>query len=108
MHLAKTFSLEFMVPYSQHLVDNKDVRFQMRGDRKCKPDIHPGTVPLHRCVQELLDSCKLNNIIKAAANLGARHTEDSTVQVDILAPGELGMKTGADLEQARDTTLEND
>ena len=30
-----------------------------------------------------------------------RHAEDGAVEVDVLAAGELGMKAGADLEQAR-------
>ena len=34
-------------------------------------------------------------------DLGAAHAEDGAVEIDVLAAGELGMKAGADLQQAR-------
>ena len=39
-------------------------------------------------------------------DLRARHAEDRAVQVDVLAAGQLGMKAGADFEQARDAAAE--
>ena len=37
---------------------------------------------------------------KRAGDFRARHAENGPVEIDVLPAGQLGMKTGADLEQA--------
>ena len=39
-------------------------------------------------------------------DLALRHAEDGTVEEDVFAAGQLGMKAGADLEQARDAAAQ--
>ena len=40
---------------SQHFIDDENLRFEMRGDRKGQPDIHPRRVALHRRIEKPLD-----------------------------------------------------
>src|SRR5581483_1338309 len=40
--------------------------------------------------------------------LGAAHAEDRAVEVDVLAPGQLGVEPGADLEQRADASADVD
>ena len=43
---------------------------------------------------------------RTCGDLGAAHAEDGAVEIDVLAAGQFGMKTGADLEQARHPALD--
>src|SRR5437667_175491 len=47
-------------------------------------------------------------LVELAGEFAAAHAEDRGVEVDVLAPGELGVKAGADFEQAADAAAELD
>ena len=66
----------------------------------------PLRIALDRRVEELLDLGEGDDLVELASDLGPRHAEDGAVEIDVLAAGELGMKAGADLEQARDAALD--
>ncbi len=59
---------------------------------------------LHRRVDELLHLGKGDDLVELGLDLGSPHAEDRTVQEDVLAPRELGMKAGAHVEQRPDAT----
>ena len=59
---------------------------------------------LHLRIQEPLDLCERHDLIELPGDLDATHAEDRAIQVDVLAPGEVGMKAGAHLEQRPDAT----
>ena len=61
----------------------------------------PLRVALDRRVEEPLDLGEGDDLVELARDLGARHAEDGAVEVDVLAAGQLGVKAGADFEQAR-------
>ena len=50
-------------------------------------------------VQERLDLGKGHDFLEPALDLPAAHPQDGAVQVDVLAPGELLVKTGAHLQE---------
>ena len=52
------------------------------------------------------DVGELDDLVEAALDLLALHAEDRAVQEDVLAPGELGVEAGADLEQGADAAAE--
>ena len=66
----------------------------------------PRRIALDRRVEELLDLGEGDDLVELAADLGAGHAEDRAVEIDVLAAGQLGMKAGADLEQARDAAAD--
>src|SRR5215472_6896721 len=107
-HLAEALPLEIDVADSEHLVDDQDLGFKMRGDRERKTDIHAAGIALDRGVEEFLDVGKGDDLIEFFADLGAAHTEDRAVEIDVLAAGQFGVKAGADFEQARDAAAERD
>ena len=74
----------------------------MRRHREGQPHVHAARIALDRRVEEFLDLGEGDDLVELAADLGARHAEDGAVEIDVLAPGQLGMKAGADLEQAGD------
>ena len=54
---------------------------------------------LHRRVDELLDLREADDLGELPLDFGLAHAEDGAVEKNVLAAGEVGMKTGADLEQ---------
>jgi hypothetical protein len=71
----------------------------VRGNREGQAQIHPARVPLDRRVDELLDLRKRHDLVELALDLDTAHAQDGSVQVDVLAAGQLGMKPRADLEK---------
>ena len=61
----------------QHLVDDQDLRLEVRGDREGQADVHPGGVALHRRVEELLDLGEGDDLVELAVDLGLPHARGS-------------------------------
>ena len=78
----------------------------MRRDGKSEPDEHAARVALHGRVDELLDAGELDDRVEVPLDLRACHPEDRTVQEDVLAAGELRVKTRPDLEQAANSSAD--
>ena len=92
----------------QHLVDDQDLGLEVGGDGERQPDVHAARVVLHRRVDELLELRKGDDRVELADDLGAEHPEDGAVEEDVLPAGQVGMKAGADFEQARDAAVQLD
>ena len=108
LHPAEAAPLELGVADREHLVDEQDLRLQVRRDGEREPHVHPARVALDGRVHEALDPGELDDLVEALRDLAALHAEDRAVQVDVLAPGELRMEAGADLEQAPDAPADLD
>ena len=100
VHLAQALLLERGVADGEHLVDEQDLRLEVRGDREGQAHVHAARVVLDRRVEELLDLGERDDLVELALDLGPPHAEDGAVQVDVLAAGELGMEAGARLRAA--------
>ena len=74
----------------------------MGGDGEGEPHRHAARVALDRRVEEALDVGEGDDLVEAAADLGAAHAEDRAVEEDVLAAGQLGVEAGPDLEQRAD------
>ncbi len=72
----------------------------MRCDREPEPHLHAARVTLHGCVQELLDTGKIDDLIERRVDLALAHAENRAVEVDVFPPGQLLVKSGSYLEQA--------
>src|SRR5205814_2993508 len=84
------------------------LRLKVRGDREGEAHVHAGRVPLDRRLDKALDFREGDDLVELARDLGAAHAEDRTVQVDVLAPGQLRMKARADFKERADTAVELD
>src|ERR1700730_10243998 len=78
----------------------------MSGNGEGEAYIHAAGVALRRRIEELIDFGEGDDLVKFPSNLRARHTEDRPVQVDVFSARQLAMKSRADLEQARDASLD--
>src|SRR6185312_8025728 len=72
----------------------------MSSHRECQPQIHSAGVALHRDIQKLSNLGKLDDRVKAAVDFGFAHAEYRAIEVNIFPPRQLGMESGANLEQA--------
>ena len=105
-HLPQALALERRVADGEHLVDDEDVRLEVRRDREREPDVHPARVALHRRVDEPLDLGEGHDLVELRLDLSPPHSEDGAVQVDVVAARELRMEAGADLEERADSALD--
>src|SRR3954451_182497 len=104
--LPEALPLERKVAHGEHLVDEQDLGLQMRGYRKCEPDRHTTRVALDRSVQERANLGERRDVVESRIDLVTRQTEESAVEVDVLATGELTVETGPDLEQRADASVQ--
>ena len=100
--LAKALSLEVLVADREHLVEQEHVRLDVRSDGETESHVHPRRIGPHRQVDEPLELGERDDLVHQLANACAREPVDRPVQEDVLAPGEIGMETRAELEQRRD------
>ncbi len=107
-HAVEAALLELRIADRKHLVDEQDLGLEMRGHREGQPRVHAHGVALHRRVDELLHAREVDDLVEARLHFPARHAEDRAVQEDVLAPGQLLVEAGADLEQASDAAVQLD
>jgi len=105
-HPRDALLLESDVADAQHFVDEEDVRVEVSRNRKPEAGIHARGIPLDRCVDEFLDAGKVDNRVELARNLGARHSHDRALQIDVLAARQIGVKAGGDLDQRTDASVQ--
>ena len=101
-HLAEALALERRVADREHLVDDQDLRLQVRGDGEREAQLHAARVALDGRVDEPLDLGELDDLVELALDLPPLHAEDRAVEEDVLAARQLGMEARADLEQRAD------
>src|SRR5215469_9642284 len=80
----------------------------MGRDRESETHIHAARIALNRCVEKFLNSRKIDNLIKLLSDLGTFHTQDRSIQEDVLTPSKLRMKSGTNLEQTSHSAVQFD
>ena len=106
VHSANALSLEGRVAHREDFVDQQNFGNQMSGHGEGKPQVHAGGVALDRRIHEFLDFGKRDNFVKAALDFGLLHTQNRAVQVDVLAPGKLGMKARSYFQEGADASVD--
>ncbi len=64
--------LERLVADAEHLVDEQDLRLEVRRDGERETDVHAARVPLHRRVDEPLDLGELDDVVELRVGSPAR------------------------------------
>src|SRR3954454_491247 len=108
VHLPQAFLLVLGVTYRQNLIHDQDIRLKMGGYGEGKPDIHARRVTFNRRVQETFYLGKGDDLVKFLGNLASRHPKDRTIQKDIFASGEFGVKACPDLQETPDAPAQSD
>src|SRR5215471_12913796 len=97
--LSQAFLLKRCIAHGQDLVNQKNLWFKMRGNRKRQAHMHPAGIMLDRSVQKFLDFRKVDDFIKSPINLLFLHAQDSAVEINVLTPSKLRVESGADFEE---------
>ena len=103
MHLGDALVLETDVANGQYLIGNQYVRAQMHRDSKSEADIHAARIVLHRRVDERTHLGKIDDLVKTRGYFGTAHSQEGTVEKDVVPAAEIGMEAGADLKQSADS-----
>ena len=90
---------EAFVADRQHFVDEQHVGIDVNRHGEPEPHVHARRVGLHRGVDELAQLGKIDNLVEALLNLPLRQAEHDAVDEDVLAAGDLRVKSGAELDQ---------
>jgi len=80
----------------------------MRRHGKGQTDVHTGGIAFDRGVEKGLHLGKGDDLVELTPDFRSRHAEDGPVEKDILAPAQLGMEAGTDLQQAGNTAADGD
>ncbi len=101
-HLAQALFLERGVADGQHLVDDQNLRLQMRRHGKRQPHVHAAGIALDLRIEEFFDFREGHDLVEPPGDIAPAHAENGAVEIDVFAPGEIGMEARADLQQAAD------
>ena len=105
---AEALPLEALVTDREHLVEQEQVRLEERGDREPEPHRHPGRVRAHRPVDRVLDLRERDDLVEPLADPRPCQALQHAVELDVLAPREVGVESGAELEQRADPAARGD
>src|SRR5262249_7274249 len=103
-HFSQAFFLKLRIADSQHFVHYQYFNIKVGGDCKCEPHIHSAAVTLYWSINKSLYISKCNDFIKFSADFTACHSEDGTIEEDVLAPRQLSVKPGPHFQQTRYAT----
>src|SRR6476659_4871249 len=90
----------------KNFVDDENFRIEMRCNGKRQAHEHSARVAFDGSVDELMQLREFNDSIELLLDLGFVHAEYRAVEKNILAAGELRMKSGPDFEKTRNPSAQ--
>ena len=106
--LVEALVRERLVADGEHFVHEQHVGIHVNRDREAETHIHAGGVGLHRRVDELAQLGEVHDVVEPILDLALRQAEHDAVDEDVLAPRDLGMEAGAELDERGDPSLDAD
>ena len=101
-HAIEALALECQIADRKHFVNNENIRIHARCDAETQPHRHSGAIPLDWSVDKLLELGKSDDLVELLLDLGVRHSQNYSIEIDILAAGQIGNQSRTDLDQGRD------
>src|SRR5207253_3578092 len=92
----------------EDLVNYQDLGFEVCCNGERQAHVHAAGEMLDRRIDERTHFGKRHDLIEFSRDLRLAHSENRTIEHDVLAAGELGMKARADLEQRTHATMKLD
>src|SRR4051812_36319148 len=108
VELRVALPLEVLVADREDLIDEQHIRIDERRDRERETHVHARRVRLHRCIEEVTELREAVDLRQEALGVLAREPEERRVQEDVLATGEVGMESRAELEERGHAALDVD
>src|SRR5260221_9850855 len=101
--LLQTFLLKLSVSYSQHFVDQDNVRLKVYRSREGQADIHTAGIEFNRGIEEFFNTGKINDFVELAINLYPLHAHQRAIEVNVFSTSKFGMKTHANFQQGTES-----
>jgi hypothetical protein len=98
--LSEGLLLELGVTDGQDLVDQQDLRLEVRRHREAQPHPHAAGVALDLRVDELAHAGEIDDLVELRVGFLLAHAEDRAAQVDVLAAGQLLVESRPHLQEA--------
>src|SRR6185369_9063172 len=98
-HLLETLLLKLSIANRQYFINEQHLRLQMCCDAKREPDVHTTRITLHRCIKKSFNLSESYNLVKLSIDFGFSHAQYRAVEIDVFAPGELGVESGSHFQQ---------
>src|SRR5687768_14794709 len=105
LHFPQTLLLKLRIADRENLVHDKDLRFEVGSNGEGETHIHPARVAFNGRVEEIIDLSEINDLVEFFRDLGPLHPEYRTVQVNVFSTRQLGVETGAHLQERADTPV---
>src|SRR5262245_52876674 len=103
--LVETFVRERLVAHRKHFVDEQDIGIDIDRHRKTEAHVHAGRVGLHRRVDTFVELREPDDLVEPIGDLAATESEHQSIDVDVLPTRYFRMKSGAQLDERRDASL---
>ena len=71
----------------------------MCSNREAQTHGHSGRIVLHRCINEALQPCKLDNAVELSVHVFFGHAQDGGVEVDVFPARQLWVETRTQLQK---------
>src|SRR5437868_782535 len=99
-HAVDALRLKICIADREHFVEQKNISLELRCNCKSQSQIHSGGIALDGCIDKRSHASKLNDARKLGSDLGASHAKQRTVQINVFASGQLGMKSRCHFDQS--------
>ena len=100
------FRLKKDVPYGQRFIHDQNFRIDIDCHRESQAHKHTAGIGFYRLIHIVPDICKLQDRLQFLVNLLLAETDHGAVQVDILDPVIFTVKSGAQLQQRGNTSID--
>jgi hypothetical protein len=102
LHPTEALLLTFGVPYREDLVNDQNLAVKMSGNGETETNRHAAAITLDRCIDVLLATTELDNLIEMLGDFMPTHPEDGSVEVDVFSASQFRVKSSTNLQQTRD------
>src|SRR6185369_17609912 len=107
LEVFEAFLLKGCVAHGQHFVDEQNIAFGPDGDGKSEADLHAGRVVFELLVHEIMEAGEVDDVVVDGGGVLAVEAQQCSIEVNIFAAGQLGVKADAKLDKGREAAVYN-
>ena len=104
--LVEALVRESLVAHGEHLVDEQHVGLDVNRHGEPQTHVHAGRIRLDGRVDELPELREVDDVVEAIVNLTLGQAQHDPVDEHVLAPGDFGMESGAELDERGDPPID--
>ncbi len=106
--LAHASLAECDIAHREGFIHDQDFGIDMGGHRECEPQDHAGGICPDGLADEVPDLSEALNGGKSCIDFFTREAEQRPIEINVVAAGEFGRKTGAQFQQRREPSMDLD